>query len=94
MMNNVQYYIVGGSPGDEHAGSERDLMLRLKAKANSRAIGESLTLKFKEGITREINGTLSDMLMVDMLNEDIRKDNVALMAILATKSTDDMAEEL
>jgi hypothetical protein len=88
-IDKVSYYIAG-----EGGESKFDLMRRMRAKANTVSISEALTLKYEAGILKELNGTMSDLLTMDLINQKIKRDNLALMSILATGVTDELGDKL
>ena len=89
LMDRVSHYVVGDS-----GSSERDLILRLIAKSNAKDMSKSMTAKYKDGITREINTTLSDLLAIDVMINEVRKSNLALNTVITTGITDKMAKDL
>ncbi|MFK5892245.1 MAG: hypothetical protein QM504_03375 [Pseudomonadota bacterium] len=88
-VNHIKFNLVG-----EKGESEKDLLFRIRVKANSLTIAESMVVKYKAGELKELNGTFSDIIMIDVLNQNIKRDNLALLSLLATASTDAMAKKL
>lgn len=89
LMNKVEHYVVG-----DNNLSEKDMLIHFMARANSKNMSKSLVTKYSDGILREINGTLSDILAMEIMNKNIKKDNLALLSILATDTTDELSKGL
>lgn len=89
MMNHVKHFvkIEGGM-------SDHEKLIDIKAISESSKLSKSLSTKYESGVLKEINETVANQIILESIKQKIVSDNVALMSLLATGATDEIAKDI
>ncbi len=88
VLHDLGHFVTIGS-----SGSEYHLFWRIKIKHNTPLAVKSLAVKTEIGVDRHINQVLADIQIVKAANARINEDINSLMALMATETTDEIAQE-